>query len=379
MSTFAYTALDSKGKPFQGSITERSWTQALRRVKEMGLFPTSVKEQSQRTLVERLKPKWIRASQAARAPRAPARTGRIPGKVLTAFTRQLATMIEAGIPLVRGLQSIEEQEENRHLKMILLQVVAAIEGGSTLSEALSMHPKVFTRLYINMIVAGETAGMLESALSRLADFLERYQRIRSKVISSLFYPSAVIFVAVSMVTVLAVWVIPKFKDVFADLTGSRNLPPFTEFVLGCSKAAICRFARTLGAMLESGVPVLQALMIARETTSNAVFAQAIQRTHDSVKEGENLTTPLRASGVFPSTVISMIDAGELTGALPDMFEKVADTYEIEVDNAITAGLSLLEPVLIVFLAVVVGGIVIAMFLPIIGVIDQGFGSKAGEE
>ncbi|MBI4663111.1 MAG: type II secretion system F family protein [Verrucomicrobia bacterium] len=428
MSTFAYTGLDSKGKPFHGRIKERSWTQALRRVKEMGLFPISVKEQSQRIIVERLKRTLNRADVTKRTPRWPSSPGRIASKVLTAFTRQLATLIEAGIPLVAALRSVEQQEENRRLKTILRQVTADIEGGSTLSEALGRHPKVFSRLYLNMIVAGETAGMLDNTLTRLADFMERAQRIRAKVISSLIYPAAVIFVAVSILTALTVWVIPRFKDVFADLTGSSHLPPLTQFILGCSeivqshavhvlvlaaviavmfpwihstkagraaidraklklpilgriirKTVICRLARTLGAMLESGVPVLQALAITRETTGNAIFAQAVQRTHDSVKEGENLTLPLRGSGVFPSTVISMIDAGEQSGALPAMLLKVADTYEVEVDNAITAGLSLLEPVLIVFLAVVVGGIVIGLFLPIIDVIDRGFDSKLREE
>lgn len=425
MSNYAYVALDSKGKMFRGSIAEKSWTSAIRRVKEMGLFPTSVKEESRRAIVERLKATWqpTRTREVAR-PRRFA-FGKIPAKVLTAFTRQLATLLDAGVSLVRGLRAIEQQEENRILRNVLRKIILDVEGGSQLSEALANHPKIFDKLYINMVVAGETAGMLESTLARLADFMERSQKIRSKIKAALFYPAAVISVATALLIFLSVWVIPRFQAVFADLFGGQPLPAFTQFVMGSSyfirshlihllvltvavvaaykftkatkkglvaidrvklnlpvfgrinrKAAICRFARTLGTMLENGVPILQALTIARETTSNTVFARAIMQTHDRVKEGDGLTPPLHASGLFPATVISMIDVGEQTGALPNMLLKVADTYETEVDNSISAALSLLEPALIVFLAVVVGCVVIAMFLPII-VAGGGFGGDSG--
>jgi type IV pilus assembly protein PilC len=269
--------------------------------------------------------------------------------------------------------------------------------------------------------------MLEGTLARLADFLERTQKIRSKIVAALFYPASVICVAFGILSILTVFVIPKFKEVFADLTGSAALPPFTQLVMDGSqlfkshflllsgllvasvmalrlanatptgraafdriklrlpvfgritrKAAIGRFARTLGTMLENGVPVLQALTIARETTSNAVFAQAVQKTHDQVKEGETITAPLHASGIFPATVISMIDVGEQTGALPNMLLKVADNYDDEVDNTIASALSLLEPALIIFLAVVVGSIVIALFLPLLGIIDHGLDGGPGQ-
>ena len=416
MTTFAYIAFDSKGKLFRGNVQEKSWTQALRRVKEMGLFPTSVKERPRRALGDKLKPGRTRPRSAADSSRHwPSFTSGIGSRLLTAFTRQMATLLEAGIPILKALRSIEEQEENRALRTMLREVGHEIEGGSMFSEALARHPKVFSRLYINMIVAGETAGMLESTMTRLADFMERSRKIRAKITSSLFYPAAVIVVATSILIVLAVFVIPRFKEVFADVTGNKTLPQFTEFVLGgaqfikshlihffglaaalvatlkfthtskagraaldrlklklpvlgriARKAAIARFARTLGTMLENGVPVLQALTIARETASNAVFARAIQQAHDRVQDGESLTSPLRASAVFPSTVISMIDVGEQTGALPAMLLKVADTYDDDVDNSISSALSLLEPALIIFLAVVVGSIVIALFLPIIG-------------
>ena len=414
MSTYAYTAYDSKGKLFTGNIEERTWTRALRRVREMGLFPACVKERDERPLREkfRIAIPTARPRAAVDASAAPARG--ISAARLSEFTRQLATLLDAGIPLLRGLRSIQEQEENQKLKALLGALIRSVEGGSTFSEALAAHPKIFTRLYVSMVVAGETAGMLEATLARLADFMERSIRTRARIKAALIYPSAVIFVAVSIVSVLMLWVIPRFKAVFLDLTGSAKLPAFTEFVLGISqffkdhvillgalvagaaiafkalhrfppgratmdllklqlpvigriirKAAVARFSRTLGSMLHNGVPVLQALTITRDTTANTVFARTIQLTHDQVKEGESVTRPLQMSGVFPSTVVSMIDVGEQTGALPDMLLRVADNYDEAVDRSIGAALSLLEPALIVFLAVVVGSIVIALFLPII--------------
>ena len=370
---------------------------------------------------EKIKP--ARRLAAVSAPEArPWFTSGIPNKVLTAFTRQMATLLEAGIPILRGLRSIEEQEENRALRAVLRELINEIEGGSMFSETLARHPKVFSRFYINMVVAGETAGMLDSSLARLADFLERTQRIRSKVVAALFYPAAVVVVATGILIVLAVFVIPKFKEVFADLTGSSSLPAFTEFVLGGSqyikshsqyflgfalaigaifkvitatsagravwdrlklrlpvigriirKAAIARFARTLGTMLENGVNILQALTIARETTSNAVFARAIHQTHAQIKDGDTLTAPLKEAGVFPTTVISMIDVGEQSGAMPAMLLKIANTYDDDVDNAMASALSLLA-VLIIFLAL----LVIALFLPLIIAIDKGFDSGANQ-
>jgi len=426
MNTFTYTAFNSRGKLFRGSVQEKTWTQAIRRVKEMGLFPTSVKERPRRALAEKVKPAAKQASTAPRPGQAFWFIARIPLTLLTGFTRQMATLLEAGIPIVRALRSIEQQEENRSLRTILRQVIAEIEGGSTFSEALARHPRVFTRLYVNMIVAGETAGMLESTLARLADFMERSHKIHARIVSALFYPASVIAVAMGILMVLAVFVVPKFKEVFGDLTGGAPLPAFTESLLDSAqfmkshllsllggvailvvafkmirattagrngldrlklklpiigrivrKAAIGRFARTLGTMLENGVPVLQALAIARETASNALFAQAIQQTHDRIKEGDTLVSPLQASGVFPATVISMIDAGEQTGAVPAMLLKVADGCDDDVDNNIASALSLLEPALIIFLAVIVGSIVIALFLPLVN-FDPGAGAKPGE-
>src|SRR5687767_13200987 len=232
MSTFVYTAFDAKWKLFRGQVKEKSWTQALRRVKEMGLFPTSVKQREQRPLRERLqivRPRKLKHSSGSLIA-----SGKVPLKTVCAFTRQLATLLEAGIPLLRSLRATREQEENRRFKKILDHLMQSIEGGSTFSEALSQHPKVFSRIYIKMVVAGEASGMLESTLARLSDFMERTARLRSKIKSSLVYPAAVIFVAISILTILSVFVMPRFKAVFLDLYGSGSLPFFTELVLNSS-------------------------------------------------------------------------------------------------------------------------------------------------
>jgi len=423
MSTYAYTAFDSKGKLFRGNIEEKTWTRALRRVKEMGLFPASVKERPRHPLAEKLSLVAIRP-KGRRTERAPRGGSRVSEKVIAPFTRQLATLIEAGLPLLRGLRSIQQQEENTKLRALVDELGKDIEGGSTLSEALRHHPKVFSPLYVNMVVAGETSGMLENALTRLADFTERSQNVRARIKASLFYPVAVVLVAISVMAVITLFVIPRIKPIYADFTGTNRLPAFTEFVLNISesiksnslyvavllaalvaaykivnanaggralidrmklrlpvvgriarKAAIARLTRTFGAMLQSGVPVLQALTITRDIATNSVFASAMEKTHQRVKDGDTLTAPLQASGVFPATVISMVDVGEQSGALPDMLLKVADNYDEDVDRSITAALSLLEPALIIFLAVMVGAIVIAVILPIIGIFP-GDGSPA---
>jgi type IV pilus assembly protein PilC len=346
-------------------------------------------------------------------------------KVLTTFTRQLATLVDAGLPLLRGLRVLEKQERNANLKKILGDLSLSIEGGSTFSEALAQHPKVFNKLFVNMVKAGELGGVLEVVLKRLAEFSEKAQKIKGKVNAALFYPVAVLIVAVAIMILLMCFVVPKFKDVFAGM--GMKLPGFTLLVLGISeliknhiletlgctvvfviifmivirktklgrllwdkfqlkmpalgpvisKVAISRFTRTLGTLVSSGVPILQALTIVKETAGNVVISNAIVKVHESVKEGETITAPLEASGVFPPMVVSMVDVGEQTGAMPEMLLKIADNYDEEVDNAVSAMTSLLEPIMIVFLAVIVGSIVIAMFLPLISMISNMSGDDSG--
>jgi type IV pilus assembly protein PilC len=427
MPKYDYVALDQKGKETKGSVEAASQNEAIGRVKDMQLFPTKIIE------TEKIQEK--KASKQKSKPRAggkkrgaldiqikiPGLGGKVKPKVLTTFTRQLATLVDAGLPLLRGLRVLEKQERNGTLKNILGELALAIEGGSTFSEALAQHPKVFNRLFVNMVKAGELGGVLEVVLKRLAEFSEKAQKIKGKVKAALFYPVAVLIVAVGILALLLVMVIPKFKEVFKGM--GVDLPGFTVFVLACSdavkdhflttvgsatvfvvlfllaiktkigrliwdkfklkvppfgqvvsKVAISRFARTLGTLVSSGVPILQALTIVKETAGNVIISNAISSVHESVKEGETITSPLEASGVFPPMVVSMVDVGEQTGALPEMLLRIADNYDEEVDNAVASMTSLLEPIMIVFLAVIVGSIVIAMFLPLIKMI----GSLSGE-
>jgi len=435
MPKYNYIALDARGNETKGSIECGSQNEAIGRVKEMQLFPTKIVEAGSE---DKGAGKKAKAKPAAGKPRAGAKKGgamniniRIPGlgggvkpKVLTTFTRQLATLVDAGLPLLRGLRVLEKQERNANLKKILAELATSIEGGSTFSEALAQHPKVFNKLFVNMVKAGELGGVLEVVLKRLAEFSEKAQKIKGKVKAAMFYPVAVMVVAVGIMILLMTFVVPKFKDVFAGM--NITMPKFTLLVLWLSqtikdnilatmgavavvvvmfllfiktkfgrrvwdqfklkappvgqvvtKVSISRFCRTLGTLVSSGVPILQALTIVRETAGNVIISNAVSKVHESVKEGETITAPLEASRVFPPIVVSMVDVGEQTGALPEMLLKIADNYDEEVDNAVSAMTSLLEPIMIVFLAVIVGSIVIAMFLPLIAMISNMSGDDPG--
>ena len=446
MPVFTYEAMDAKGKPVKGTLPDvANQNEALSRLKEMGFFPTKVVEadKGKDSKGKDGKDKDKKDGKDAAGKGAPGGKGKakggalqinikIPGlgggvdtKTLCTFTRQLATLVDAGLPLLRGLLVLQKQERNPTLKEILGKLALSIEGGSTFSEGLAQHPKVFNKLFVNMVKAGELGGVLEVTLTRLAEFAEKAEKIKGKVKAALFYPVAVLTVAVGIVALLMIVVVPKFEAIFKDMLGDEGLPDFTLLVLNISrfiqnnfiatagivagivisfklfvrtkfgarlydrfqlivpvfgpvisKVAISRFTRTLGTLISSGVPILQSLNIVRETSSNIMFAEAVQMIHDSVKEGETIVGPLEASKIFPPMVVSMVDVGEQTGALPEMLMKVADNYEEEVDNAVSAMTSLLEPIMIVFLAVIVGSIVIAMFLPLIKLMDSlGGGDK----
>ena len=428
MPKFSYVAMDSRGKETKGTLDVNNQNEAIGRLKEMGFFPTKVVEVDKTKEKGEAKVKGGAKGAAGAKKKGgldmnlnikiPGLGGKVKGKVLTAFTRQLATLVDAGLPLLRGLRVLEKQEKSKTLKGIIGELAMSIEGGSTFSEGLAQHPKVFNRLFVNMVKAGELGGVLEVVLARLADFMEKAQKIKGKVIAAMFYPTAVMTVAVVILGVLMVFVVPKFKEIFKDMLPGQGLPAFTRFVLGVSdaiannfivtaicvviavigfmtfvktrfgrrlwdkfklnmpvlgtvisKVAISRFTRTLGTLVSSGVPILQALTIVKETSGNVVVGNAVAAVHESVKEGETITAPLEASKVFPPMVISMVDVGEQTGALPEMLMKIADNYDEEVDNAVAAMTSLLEPIMIVFLAVIVGSIVIALFLPLIALMD----------
>jgi type IV pilus assembly protein PilC len=414
MANYSYVAIDGEGLEKRGSLDVTTQYEALKRIKEMGLFPTKVLEsRPAKNSRQHLKAAAVKSS----------RVRKVKGRALTLFTRQLATLMEAGLPLLRGLRILEEQEGDQRMRRVIASVSAAIENGASFAEAVSLQPRVFNSLYVNLVKAGEISGAMEVALQRVAEYLEKGQKIKGKVMSAMIYPCAVLAVACGVVALLMLYVLPSFQGLFQDMMSGAQFPAFTRFVMGISemmrshlvevglfstgivvaascvlrtvwgrwvfdraklalpvfgpvlrKLAISRFSRTLGTLVSNGVPILQALTIVKETAGNLIVGQVVSTMHDRVKEGDPMAPTLKSSGVFPAMVAGMVDVGEQTGALPEMLLKVADNYDDEVDNAIHAMTSLLEPLMIVFLAVVVGSIVIAMFLPLIVMIQ---GDKPG--
>jgi type IV pilus assembly protein PilC len=424
MPRYTYVALDARGQESTGLVDANSTNDAIGELRRAGYFPTHVYEEGATAAGA---PKAARPKKT-KEPRAERKAGSknivlfqkktVKPKVLMIFTRQLATLIDAGLPLLRGLTVLAKQERDTVLKNTINKLADSVQGGSTFSEGLAQHPRLFNDLYVNMVKAGELGGVLEVVLTRLAEFQEKAQKIKNKVVAAMVYPLIVLVLAVAIMTFLLVFIVPKFEAIFHDMLGDKPLPAITLFVIGVSgfvqnhwmillgvlvalivgykiasgsragrvmldrvklraplfgdlirKTAISRFSRTLGTLVTSGVPILQALNITRETAGNSVIQRAISQVHDSVKEGESIVMPLESSGAFPPMVISMIDVGEETGQLPEMLLKIAEVYDDEVDNSVAALTSMLEPIMIVFLALVVGTIVIALFMPLISIIS----------
>ncbi len=420
MPRYTYIALDARGQETSGILEAESQNDAVAQLRQAGYFPKTIAEEGKGP-----KKKAAGGGGASLAKKDIKININIPflerktikPKTLMIFTRQLATLIDAGLPLLRGLTVLSKQEPDPVLKKVITSIAESVQSGGTFSESLSSHPRIFNKLYVNMVKAGELGGVLETVLLRLAEFQEKAQKIKNKVVSAMFYPVIVLVIAIVIMAFLLVFIVPKFEAIFADMLGGKPLPALTQFVIGTSnlvknnllvliggivalafgfkflaktpkggvlidnfllkapvfgdltrKSAISRFSRTLGTLVTSGVPILQALNITRDTAGNAMVADAISKVHDAVREGESIVQPLESSGVFPPMVISMIDVGEETGQLPDMLLKVAEVYDDEVDNAVSGLTSLLEPIMIVFLAVIVGTIVIALFLPLISII-----------
>ena len=430
MATFQYIALDGAGQEQRGTIEAGDRAAAIAAIRAHGLFPSALGEVKGSSSAQAAAPKGAAKKKAAPAAPKPKGKGislsmpkflrgRVKTKDLTTFTRQLATLVNAGLPLMRCIEVLKKQNQIPALGDCLNGISEAIAGGATFSEALTAYPKIFDNLYVNMVKAGEAGGVLEVVLNRLAEFAEKAQKIKNKVKGAMIYPSVVLFAAIGITAFLMIAVIPKFQQVFNDILGGQSLPAITEFVMNCSefvqhnglqvflgafalwvlyklfgktkkgayaldvmrikmpvtgslvkRTAISQVTRTLGTLLASGVPILQALTIVRDTTGNRVVSGALQSVHDAVKEGESMTDPLAASGVFPPMVVSMVQVGEETGALSDMLTRIANTYDDEVDNAVAGLTAAIEPALIIFLAVVVGTIVIAMFLPMIKIISS---------
>ena len=342
----------------------------------------------------------------------------INAKGLAVFTRQLATLVRAGMPILRSLEVLARQEKRPAFQAVIENIADTIRSGGNFSDGLAANDRVFDRLYVNMVKAGEAGGVLDTILERLAVFMEKAQRISGKVKSAMVYPVVIVCVAAAIVSVLMIFVVPKFQDIFSGLLKGQPLPALTQGLLTVSnflkdhyvvagagffaayvgfqlvgrtrrgrraidwalirlpvtgdlflKAAIARFTRTFGTLLASGVPILQALVITRDTSGNLHVANAINLVHDRVKEGDGVAGPLESTRIFPGMVTSMIEVGEETGALPDMLTRIADTYDEEVDNAVAGLTSIIEPVMIVLMALMVGTIVIALFLPLVSIIQ----------
>ncbi len=415
MARFTYQAIElATGRYRNGVIEGGDNAAAASSLKARGLVPTRLTPEtgSASGVTGGYRPQ--RAGDRARAfSRSPSR------RQLAEFTRQLAMLVKAGLPLVRALEVVARQERSPAFAEVLANLVEAIRAGGTFSDGLERYPRIFDRLYINMIRAGESGGVLDVVLLRLAQFQEKNIQVRGRIKAALTYPAIIIIVAGLIVLALMTFVVPKFEVIFAGALKGQALPALTQLVLAGSnliktqalplagamlvlggvlkfairstrvqrwldwaklrlplfgdlwrKAAIARFARTLGTLLASGVPILQSLVIARDTSGNAHLSEGIQTVHDRVKAGEGVAGPLRATGIFPDMVPSMIEVGEETGGLPDMLARVADNYDEEVDQAVTALTSLIEPLMIVMMAVMVGTIVLALFLPIIRIVQN---------
>ncbi len=421
MPNFHYVALDSNGQESVGVIEADTQASASEQLRRSGYYPTQLVEEGKGDTGSIKKRSRTAARSKGKTKTASGKAGgKIKSKVLMIFTRQLATLIDSGLPLLRGLTVLGKQEPNPILKRTINSLADSVQSGSTFSESLAQFPKIFNKLYVNMVKAGELGGVLEVVLNRLAEYQEKAQKLKNKIIAAMVYPVIVMFIATAIMIFLMVVIVPRFEKIFEDMLGSADkLPGITQFVIGFStllkdkiyilfavvavavigwklmantaggrqvidkvklmlpvfgdvqlKSAIARFSRTLGTLVTSGVPILQALNITRETAGNVIIANAISKVHDAVKEGESIVAPMESSKVFPPMVISMIDVGEETGQLPEMLLKIADVYDDEVDNAVSAMTAMLEPIMIVVLAVVVGTIVLALFLPLIKIIQE---------
>ena len=414
MPKFKYRIIKKSGANKSGTLEASSLAEAKSKLTSSGDLVTSLSQVSGSSSKLSDKKKHKKSSGG----------GISIGKVikeeeLTVFTRQLATLLEAGLPLLKSIEVMVRQEPNKRFKAVLEKIGETIRSGSPFSEGLSQHPKIFDRLYVNMVKAGEAGGVLELVLSRLAGFKEKAMKTKKKVQSAMVYPFVVVGVAVSIVIMLMVVVVPKFQGIFDDMLGGAALPWPTQLVINISnflqqqvlasvlialtayilfklflkspigsriynglaintpkvgdlvrKVNIGRITRTFGTLLSSGVPILQALNITKDITEHYYYSRALERIHDKVRDGEPLSAPMELESVFPNMVTSMVDVGEETGELDKMLNRIADNYDEDVDNAVAGITSIIEPIMIVFLALAVGFIVIALFLPIVEIIKQ---------
>ena len=409
MSVYRFEAMNAQGQSVKSEIEAVSEEEAIQKIRAQKLFPTSVKE--------KLAKRGTMTATAGRRRKKTLAIGGVSNKQLTLFTRQLSTLQDAGLPIVRSLKILEGQQKPGTLKNTLITVGDDVEGGMTFSEALGKHPKCFDKLYINMVRAGEIGGVLDAILQRLADFREKAQRLKKQIIGAMIYPVAVITVAGGILAGILTFIVPKFKKMFDELdvtlpVMTQMLIAFSDFVANkwywglaiiagvivfvkavtatsggkyivdkvklklplfgtiINKSVIARFTRTLGTLVASGVPILEALNITKDTAGNMVVARAIGHVHDSIREGESIAEPLAQSKICDDMVVNMIDVGEETGDLDKMLLKIADQYDEDVDVAVAGMTSLIEPIMIIFLGGAVGFIVISLFLPLIKLMNS---------
>ena len=397
MATFAYVGKNRQGAVKKGEVIAKTRDEAIEQLRKLNVGVTSLQEKAlgQGRLASLI-------------------GGGVKDKDLVVFTRQFSTMINAGLPLVQCLDILSTQSENKFLGKAVGEIKLDVEGGSTFADALKRHPKVFDELYVNMVHAGEVGGLLDSILLRLAKHIEKAMKLKGAVKSAMVYPLTIVGVAIIVITILMIWVIPIFAKMFTDLSGGKvGLPGPTQFVIDLSefmqhyiiyiaaalggiayavkryyktangrlvidrlllkvpvigelirKTSVAKFTRTLGTLITSGVPIMDGLMITAKTSGNKIVENSILAARQSISGGKTLADPLAKSDVFPKMVVHMISVGESTGALDAMLGKIADFYDDEVDQAVAALTSLLEPAMMVFLGTVIGFIVIAMYLPI---------------
>ena len=394
MPIYVWAGKNKKGRSIKGELETADERIARIRLKKRNVEVTKLK----------LKPKDLFENISFMQPK-------VTNKDLVIFTRQFSTMIDAGLPLVQGLNILGEQTENKTFRNMLKRITKDVEGGSTLSDALSKHPKVFDSLFVNLVAAGEVGGILDTILQRLASYIEKAEKLKSQIKGAMTYPIAVVSIAVIVIAVIMVFVIPVFQDMFSSFgkalpvptqivvnmsnftkknihymiaglivfvwifrryrrttSGKKNidsillkLPIFGELI---KKVAVARFTRTLGTMVSSGVPILDALEITAKTAGNVIVEEVIFDARSSIAEGQTIAEPLSETDIFPGMVTQMISVGESTGALDAMLEKIADFYDDEVDATVSAMTSMLEPLLMLFLGGSIGGLVVAMYLPI---------------
>ena len=414
MPVFQYEAMDNTGLEIKESIEAPSEQEAQQLIREKGFFVTKITEKTSRKKKDD-KGKGRQAGGTKK--KTTFSIGGVSAKKLTTFTRQLSTLQDAGLPILRSLRILEGQSKPGPLKNALMGVIEDVESGNTLSEAMAKQPKAFDNLYVNMVKAGEAGGALEVILQRLAEFKERSQTLKRKVQGAMMYPVAVIVVATTIVAFIMYWIIPKFKSIFEDF--GVELPAVTIALIRISdwvvdfwylipviplsfwilikiikknktgayiidrivlkipiigmivrKSVIARTARTLGTLIASGVPILEALSIARDTAGNEVFRKAFDHIHSSIREGESMAVPLRETRIADDLVVNMVDVGEETGALDNMLYKVADVFDEEVSALVDGLVSLLEPIMVVVLGLIVFFIVLALFMPLVQLLND---------